>query len=104
VFALEPAWRNFFDNMALVQFDHRVLAISTFFLIVAYWWSMRRSELPRRVMKGVNALLHTATLQVVLGIATVVMVVPLPLAAVHQATAMLLFTVAIYLCHGMRRV
>ncbi|MGB5247913.1 MAG: COX15/CtaA family protein [Woeseia sp.] len=103
VFALEPAWRNFFDNMALVQFDHRVLAITTFLLIVAYWWSMRRIELPRRVKKAVNALLHTATLQVALGIATVMLVVPIPLAAAHQATAMLLFTVALYLCHGLRR-
>ena len=36
MFALEPAWRNFFDNIATVQFDHRVLAISTFILIVLY--------------------------------------------------------------------
>jgi len=104
MFALEPVWRNFFDNMATVQFDHRVLAITTFLLIVGYWWSMRGSELPRRLSKGVNALLHTAVLQVVLGIATVLLVVPIPLAAAHQATAMLLFTVAIYLCHGLRRV
>ncbi|MGB5580276.1 MAG: COX15/CtaA family protein, partial [Woeseia sp.] len=67
------------------------------------WWSMRRIELPGRVKKAVNALLHTATLQVALGIATVMLVVPIPLAAAHQATAMLLFTVALYLCHGLRR-
>jgi cytochrome c oxidase assembly protein subunit 15 len=103
-FALQPFWRNFFDNMALVQFDHRLLAITTFVLIVAYWWSMRGIDLPARVKKSANALLHTATLQVVLGIATVLMVVPIPLAAAHQATAMLLFTVALYLCHGLRRV
>lgn len=104
VFALEPLWRNFFDNMALVQFDHRVLALTTFLLVVLYWWSMRDVALPGRVKKGVNALLHTATLQVALGIATVLLVVPIPLAAAHQATAMLLFTVALYLCHGLRRV
>ena len=103
-FALDPLWRNFFENTATVQFDHRVLAVTTFLLIVAYWWSMRGSDLPGRLRKGVNALLHTATLQVALGIATLLLVVPILLAAAHQAVAMLLFTVALYLCNGLRRV
>ena len=104
MFALEPWWRNFFDNMATVQFDHRILAISTFVLIIVYWVRIRKTDLPARVAKGVNALLHTAVLQVALGIATLLLIVPLILAATHQAVAMLLFTVALYLCHGLRRV
>ncbi len=104
MFALDPWWRNFFDNMATVQFDHRILAIATFVLIIVYWVPIRKTDLPARVAKGVNALLHTATLQVALGIATLLLVVPVSLAAIHQAVAMLLFTVALYLCHGLRRV
>jgi cytochrome c oxidase assembly protein subunit 15 len=100
--ALEPAWRNFFDNMAVVQFDHRILAIATFVLIVVYWARLRNAGLPARIRRGVNALLHTAVLQVALGIATLLLVVPIVLAASHQAVAMLLFTVALYLCHGFR--
>ena len=100
--ALEPAWRNFFDNMATVQFEHRVLAITTFVLIVAYWARLRKADLPARIRRGVNALLHTAVLQVALGIATLLLVVPISLAASHQAVAMLLFTVALYLCHALR--
>ncbi len=103
MFALEPWWRNFFDNMATVQFDHRILAITTFFLIIVYWVRIRKTDLPARVAKGVNALFHTAVLQVALGIATLLLVVPVSLAAIHQAVAMLLFTVALYLCHGLRR-
>ncbi|MDX1481857.1 MAG: COX15/CtaA family protein [Woeseiaceae bacterium] len=95
--ALEPAWRNFFENHATVQFDHRVLAITTFFLIVAYWYGMRSTDPSPRLRRGVNALLHTAVLQVALGIATLLLVVPLALAAAHQAVGMLLFTVALYL-------
>jgi cytochrome c oxidase assembly protein subunit 15 len=100
--ALEPAWRNFFDNMATVQFDHRILAILTLALIVTYWAKLRKSDLPARIRRGVNALLHTAVLQVALGISTLLLVVPIFLAASHQAVAMLLFTVALYLCHGLR--
>jgi cytochrome c oxidase assembly protein subunit 15 len=102
--ALEPAWRNFFDNMATVQFDHRVLAVSTFVLIVAYWLSARRTELPGRARPAVNALLHTAILQVALGISTLLLAVPVLLGAAHQAVAMLLFTVTLYLLHALRRV
>jgi cytochrome c oxidase assembly protein subunit 15 len=103
MFALTPLWRNFFDNMATVQFDHRALALTTFAVIVGYWWQMRGKDIPARLKKGVNALLHTAALQVALGITTLLLVVPIALAAAHQAVAMLLFTVALYLCHGLRR-
>ena len=103
VMALDPWWLNFFENMATVQFDHRILAITTFLLIIVYWYRMPRSDLPARVAKGVNALLHTAILQVALGIATLLLVVPIALAAAHQAISMILFTVALYLCHGLRR-
>jgi cytochrome c oxidase assembly protein subunit 15 len=102
MFALEPAWRNFFDNGATAQFDHRLLAISTFIAVVFYWVGLRKEELPARIRKGVNALLHTAVLQVALGISTLLLVVPTVLAASHQAVAMLLFTIALYLSHGLR--
>lgn len=103
LFALDPWWRNLFDNLSTVQFDHRLLAITTFVLIVVFWSGIRKQELPRRIGKSVNALLHTAVLQVILGISTLLFVVPIFLAATHQAVAMLLFTVALIVCHGLRR-
>jgi cytochrome c oxidase assembly protein subunit 15 len=99
--ALDPTWRNLFDNMATVQFDHRILALTTFALIVAYWLKIRTIDLAPRIRIAVNALLHTATLQVALGIFTLLLVVPVFLAATHQAVAMLLFAIALYLCHGL---
>ena len=99
--ALDPGWRNFFDNIATVQFDHRVLAITTFVLIAVFWLRLRKTELPRRLAVGATALLHTAVLQVALGITTLLLMVPIVLGAAHQAVGMLLFSVAIYLCNGM---
>lgn len=101
--SLQPAWRNVLDNLATVQFDHRLLAVSTFVLILVYWLAARRADLPARIFKAVNALLHTAILQVALGISTLLLFVPTVLAASHQAVGMLLFTVALYLCHGLSR-
>ena len=101
--ALEPFWRNFFDNMTTVQFDHRWLAFITFVAIVVYWLHARKAHLPTRARPAVNALLHTSVLQVALGIATLLLAVPVILGAAHQAVAMLLFTVALYLVHALRR-
>lgn len=102
--ALEPFWRNFFDNMTTVQLDHRILAITTFIVIISFWIKARKAELPSRTRPAVNALLHTALLQVILGITTLVLSVPVILGATHQAVAMLLFTISIYILHSLRRV
>jgi cytochrome c oxidase assembly protein subunit 15 len=102
--ALEPFWRNFFDNQTTVQLDHRLLAITTFIVIVSFWFNARKADLPTRTRPAVNALLHTALLQVILGITTLVLSVPVILGATHQAVAMLLFTVSLYILHSLRRV
>jgi cytochrome c oxidase assembly protein subunit 15 len=102
--ALEPFWRNFFDNMITVQFDHRVLAITTLLVVIGFWFKARQADLPSRSRPAVNAMLHTVVLQVVLGITTLLLSVPVILGATHQAVAMLLFTIALYVTHSLRRV
>lgn len=47
-------WRNFFENTAAVQFDHRVLAISTLTGVAALWAAHRGAPLPR----AARTLLH----------------------------------------------
>jgi len=102
--ALEPFWRNFFANMTTVQLDHRILAITTLCVVVAFWFKARQANLPIRSRPAVNALLHTAVLQVALGITTLLLSVPVILGATHQAVAMLLFTVSLYILHSLRRI
>jgi len=100
--ALQPVWRNFFDNMTTVQLDHRLLAISTLIAVVVFWVKARAADLPGRTRPAVNALLHTVILQVVLGITTLLLAAPVVLGALHQAVAMLLFTVSLYVLHSLR--
>jgi cytochrome c oxidase assembly protein subunit 15 len=102
--ALEPFWRNFFDNMTTVQLDHRILAISTLIAVIVFWVKARKADLPARTRPAVNALLHTAVLQVLLGITTLILSVPVLLGATHQGVAMLLFTISLYIVHSLRRV
>jgi cytochrome c oxidase assembly protein subunit 15 len=102
--ALEPLWRNFTENMATVQFDHRLLAITTFIVIAGFWYLGRQASFPTRARKASNALLHTAILQIALGISTLLLAVPTFLAVTHQAVALLLLTVALFLTHSLRKV
>jgi cytochrome c oxidase assembly protein subunit 15 len=102
--ALDPVWRNAFENLTTVQFDHRILAITTLFVVVVFWLGARKAELPQRARFAANALLYTAILQVALGISTLLLSVPTTLAAVHQGVAILLFTIALILVHSLRKV
>ena len=79
---IQPLWRNIFENPAAVQFQHRVLAVSSYAGIVVMWlWSRRyRTVLPRNVNAGLHVMLGVATAQVTLGISTLLWMVPVPLA------------------------
>lgn len=99
----EPGWRNFFENIATVQFDHRVLAISTLLAVLALWLKARRYLVPARAQLGFNLMFAMVIVQVTLGISTLLLLVPIPLASAHQAGALLLFSFALFTLHALRR-
>jgi len=103
ILALAPAWRNFFYNMATVQFDHRAIAWVLAFLVPTLWWTLRRTRgLPSRARNGGDLLLLLVAVQIGLGIATLLLVVPVPLAAAHQAGAVLVFAAALNVANALR--
>ncbi len=99
---LQPLWVNWFENIAAVQFDHRVLAVVTVLAVSLLWAAGLRANLPKPAGKALHVLLAVAVLQVALGISTLLLVVPIPLAAAHQAGAVLLLTSAIIFRHTLR--
>jgi cytochrome c oxidase assembly protein subunit 15 len=99
---LEPWWQNLFWNMATVQFDHRLLAVAVLLAAFALWWRLGTPATPHRARVGAVLLLAAIALQIALGIATVVNVVPLALAALHQAGAVLVFAAAVNVAHALR--
>lgn len=102
IFILEPWWRNFFDNMATVQFDHRMIAWVLMFTIPYFWFKARKQQLSNSAKLACNLLLIMLVIQVSLGISTLLLAVPLKLAAAHQGGAMLLFTAALWVNHKLR--
>jgi cytochrome c oxidase assembly protein subunit 15 len=99
---LRPLWLNWFENTAAVQFDHRALAVVTAGAVFLLWAAGLRANLPKPARKALHALLAVVVLQVALGISTLLLVVPIPLAAAHQAGAVLLLTAAVILRHTLR--
>lgn len=100
---LHPFYLNWFENIAAVQFDHRVLAAATLATVLALWGAGLRAALPNPARAALHALLAAALLQATLGISTLLFVVPIPLATAHQAGAVLLLTAAVFLRHTLRR-
>jgi cytochrome c oxidase assembly protein subunit 15 len=103
ILMLAPWWKNFFWNMATVQFDHRAVGWLLAFTVPLLWWRLQAPALPRRARIGGTALLAMLAVQLCLGIATLIYVVPLPLAAMHQASAVILFALALNVAHSLRR-
>lgn len=90
-------WRNMLENPSTVQLDHRILATATFTAIMALWAYTRFSPrvaavLPKAAKKGVLGAVHLVSLQVLLGISTLIYLVPVPLAAAHQAGSLALLS------------
>ncbi len=101
MFLLEPWYLNFFSNMATVQFDHRLIAWILALAIPWFWLRMRSAEASLRAKQGANWLLLLVAAQISLGISTLLLVVPVPLAAAHQVGAVLVFSAALYVLHSL---
>ena len=99
---LQPWWSNLFNNMAAVQFNHRLIAWLLFFLVPWFWLASRKMQLTPRARLACNTLPLVLALQITLGISTLLLIVPIPLAAAHQAGAMLLFATALWVSHATR--
>lgn len=99
---IEPYYLNFFENIAAVQFNHRLLAESVLIFVVGIWFYARRFELVGRARLGFNLMLGMVAIQFALGVATLLMVVPVTLGVAHQGGAMLLFSTALFTLHALR--
>ena len=100
--ALQPWWKNLFENIPSVQFDHRLLATSTVMIglsTAAYGLSTQPTG---ALFKALAAVGCVVALQYLLGVATLIYVVPVALGTLHQAGAVLLLTAALALRHVLR--
>ncbi len=98
LFNMIPKGAAMFEDHLTAQFDHRMLAYVVLAGIAAlvYAGFERRAILPKGAMTALWILGGVALGQVVLGILTLLHVVPIGLAAAHQIGALTLFTAMLY--------
>ena len=103
IFMIDPWYLNFFNNMATTQFNHRLGAWLLAFIVPWLWFRLR--ALPAVTMRARNVatlLLVALACQISLGIATLLLAVPVALGAAHQGGAMLVFGILLWLNHELR--
>jgi cytochrome c oxidase assembly protein subunit 15 len=101
--ALSPWYLNLFENMVTVQFNHRWLAMTTAVLLFIWYLRGRSSFDTPRLQRSFKLIGMMVILQVSLGIATLLMQVPVLLGALHQAGALLLFSALLFNIHALSR-
>ncbi|OAF17887.1 COX15/CtaA family protein [Bradyrhizobium neotropicale] len=89
-----PWWRNLFDNVLTVQFEHRMTAYALFALAALHAFDAVRSR-AGAAAGGALWLFAAVSLQAVLGILTLINQVPIGLALAHQTVAIVVLTLAV---------
>jgi cytochrome c oxidase assembly protein subunit 15 len=98
---LAPFWRNLTENIPAVQFDHRLLATLTALLAAACVAVGLSGRAPAPSRAALITLGGAVAAQYALGVATLLLVVPVGLAVAHQAVAVLVLTAALVCLHGL---
>ncbi|KAF3993123.1 hypothetical protein FT663_00947 [Candidozyma haemuli var. vulneris] len=98
-------WRNLLENPTTVQLIHRILATTTFFSVLGahMYVNKRKALMPANAKKAMHTMMGLVTFQVALGISTLIYLVPIPLAAGHQAGALALLTAALAFAANLKR-
>ena len=102
-FFMSPWYINLSENLAAVQFNHRIVAY--LLTLAAFWvfWVSRTASLSGHAAQARWILLLSVLLQVGLGIWTLMAVVPIWLGVVHQAGALVTFTASLYFAQSLRK-
>lgn len=96
------SWINFFESPQTIVFVHRWFAFAVFAAVMALYFAVRKYSRSPAIKNGLNWLLALVAFQILLGILTVVLRVPIAVALAHQAGALSLFALMIFFLHRLR--
>ena len=95
LFVMQPAWLNFFENPKLVQFTHRMSGYALALLIFYNSFVTSRSSGGATHSRRSLILSILVLTQIILGVVTLILQVPLNLALLHQLGAIILLGFAV---------
>lgn len=99
LYDLSPWWMNHFENQAMVHFQHRTVAYGVILLVLYLYVSMPNGGADKPAFTALFTLMGLTLMQFLLGIVTVVTNVPIPIAALHQICALMLFGASLWLVY-----
>jgi heme a synthase len=102
VTAIDPFYLNFLQNMAGVQFAHRIIATIILITGITMFFMFRKSG-NKNLKKAINVILSIILIQFTLGVLTLLYAVPLSLGVLHQLGAFFLFASSIFLVHRTKK-
>ncbi len=103
MYTLQPFWLNWFENIAAIQFNHRMIAYLLVLLIPFFSFAVRRLAITQRSVTAAHLLLAMLVIQVSLGVATLLLHMPVVIAVSHQGGAILLLTIALFICREIKQ-
>lgn len=102
LYVISPWWKNHFENVTLVQFQHRIFAMVLATYAVIFSILIFKNTICSRLLLQIKLLVIVLIVQVALGVITLVHVVPIMLASGHQAVAAMLFALSLWVWHTVR--
>ncbi len=93
--AFDPLWRNLVDNLATVQFQHRMTAYLLLAVAAVQAWATSRAVPGTGAARRAVALAGLVAAQAAIGIVTLVLAVPLWAGLLHQLFAMVVLAMAV---------
>jgi len=99
LYTMNPAWLSMFEDITTIQFNHRMFAYFLVVVIFGFMFKAFALGITNRLRVGIILLGTFLVLQVTLGISTLLLQVPVALAASHQGVAICLLTAALYVSH-----
>lgn len=101
LFANEPWYMNMLDNPLTIHFEHRTFAYIVSFIALGLWWKLK-SDASASVRLASYLVLLTILLQFTLGVLTIMNMVAIPLAAAHQAGAVVALSAGLFLLNRVK--
>lgn len=95
LFVMSPMWANFFENVMMVQFQHRMVAYALVLVVFLQGFHLVRGNRDDALTRNASWLMVAIIVQVVLGVLTLLGMVPMDRALAHQAMALMVLALAV---------
>jgi len=102
LYTMQPFWLNWFENITTIQFNHRLIAYSLFFVVPLFAFNLIKNNVSSRCTTAAKFFIGILFIQIALGISTLVFHMPVAIAVSHQGGAIILLTIAIFITRELK--